>query len=346
MSHLYVVGGQQRHARTMTEHERYWYKYEKGIILEINAETEVVQKRLEYVSPADVRPEQEAAILFKSATLENGSLYACTQTEVLIYGLPDFELQKRLSLPCFNDVHHVRPTAFDTLIVANSGLDMVLEITMDGEILHAWNTIGEDPWSRFRMDIDYRRVASTKPHLSHPNQVFFIGDEIWVTRFQQRDAICVTDQTKRIEIGLELVHDGYVHGDYVYFTTVDGRIAVANTKTLAVEEVIDLNSMSSSDVLLGWCRGLLIHDGEAWVGFTRLRLTKFRENLSWVRWGFKSHLPTRIARYDLSRRCCVQEIDVQRYGLDAVFSLHPVNRPASCVRLAHSQPSSGVHADS
>jgi hypothetical protein len=335
MSNFYVVGGQQRHARALFEGEPGWYKYQKGVILEVDSVAESATRRMEYVSPPEVCADEEPAILFKCSTLHQERLYTCTQTEVLIYSVPDFRLLFRVSLPCFNDVHHVRPTSDGTLLVANSGLDMVLEVTMEGQVLHEWNTLGEDPWSRFSREIDYRRVASTKPHHSHPNQVFYIEDEIWVTRFQQRDAVCLNDLSKRIEIGIELVHDGVVHGGYVYFTTVNGRIIIANTQTRVIEEVIDLNDMSPADTILGWCRGILIQDEKAWVGFTRLRLTKIRENVSWVRWGFKQQPPTRIACYDLVQRSCLKEIDVQGYGLDAVFSVFPAERDLNRVHSSN-----------
>lgn len=321
MRDLYVIGGQQRHARSMLEHEEGWYKYNKGLILEIAPETCSIQCRTEYVSPPEACPEDEPAILFKSGTLHDGKLYACTQTEVLIYSVPDFCVQSYISLPCFNDVHHVRPTPSGNLLVANSGLDMVLEITPDGTLLNAWNTIGEDPWSRFSPETDYRRIASTKPHRSHPNQVFFIGDDIWVTRFEQRDAICLTERGKRISIDLGPVHDGVVQDGHVYFTTVNGCVVVVSTATLAIDEVIDLNEIGPANAHLGWCRGILTDGRMAWVGFSRLRLTKFRENLSWVRWGFRSHLPTRIACFDLVEKRSIAEVDLQVHGLDAVFSI-------------------------
>ncbi len=72
-------------------------------------------------------PPDDPAILFKSGTLANGLLYLTTQTEVLVYRVPSFELTTGISLPSFNDVHHVRPTADGTLLVAVTGLDMVAE---------------------------------------------------------------------------------------------------------------------------------------------------------------------------------------------------------------------------
>jgi len=321
MSTLYVTGGEQRNARAMTEGDGFWYKYHKGVVLEVETLTGTVKTVAEYVSPASVCAEEEPAILFKCGTLDGNTLYVSTPTEVLIYDLPGFTHSGYVSLPCFNDVHHVRPSRDGHLLVANSGLDMVLEVKTTGEIVRAWNTLGLDPWTRFSPEIDYRRVSSLKPHASNPNHVFFVGDELWVTRFEQRDAICLTDPAKRIDIGIERVHDGHWYDGKIYFTSVNGFVVIADAETLQVVESFDLNPLSPDDSILGWCRGLLLENGRLWVGFSRLRLTRFRENVSWVRRGFRKQLPTRIACYDLESRRCLQEIELQRHGLDAVFSI-------------------------
>jgi hypothetical protein len=63
------------------------------------------------------------------------------------------------------------------------------------------------------------------------------------------------------------------------------------------------------------------------VGFTRLRYTRLRKNLSWLRHGFREteyhrlH-PTRIALYDVEQPALLQEIDLEPAGLGAVFSIH------------------------
>src|SRR5205807_8484581 len=112
-------------------------------------------------------------------------------------------------------------------------------------------------------------------------------DEIWVTRFEQRDAISLTQPGRRIDIAIQRPHDGYLLGDSIYFTTVDGHIVQANRRTLKVENSYDLTKMSRpADQMLGWCRGLLPVDKRfLWVGFSRVRPTKFRENLAWVKRG-------------------------------------------------------------
>jgi hypothetical protein len=334
MTRLYVTGGQQRNARSLLEGEAFWYKYHKGLVVEVDTVGGQVERRVEYVSPPNVCADEDPAILFKCGTLDGDRLYVSTQTEAMVYTLPDFTLAAYVSLPCFNDVHHARPSRDGHLLVANSGLDMVLEVTLDGEILRIWNTLCEDSWEHFDKQIDYRRVTSLKPHRSHPNHVFYVGDDLWVTRFEQRDALCLTDPSKRIDIGLERVHDGHLYNGYIYFTTVNGYIAIANAETLRVEELIDLNAIAPPDALLGWCRGLFVENGSVWLGFSRLRLTKVRQNVSWVRKGFRRDLPTRVARYDLARRIFVEEIDLQAHGLDAIFSILPVPDP---IRTAAAQ---------
>jgi hypothetical protein len=321
---LYVTGAQQRSPRPLFTNDQNWYEYHKGLVLRVDVETGAVETCVEYVSPPDACAPGDP-VLFKGGTVEGNRLYVCTQTEVLVYALPDFELVNYLSLPCFNDVHHVRPTPEGNLLIANSGLEMVLEVRPDGKVLREWNVLGEEPWKAFSKDIDYRRGINLKPHRSHPNFVFYAGDDIWATRFEQKDVVCLTQPGRRVHIGIERVHDGIYYQGRIYLTTVNGHLVVANPETLEIESVMDLNAAQAEPALLGWCRGLLIEGNKAWVGFSRIRPTKFREAVSWVRLGFSRALPTHIACYDLSRQKCLAEINLEEHCLDAVFSIHHAN---------------------
>jgi hypothetical protein len=242
---------------------------------------------------------------------------------VLIFDVPTFKQVGYVSIPVFNDVHHVRPSPTGSLLVANSGLDMVLEVDHGGDVIREYSVLDEDPWQRFSRTVDYRTVRTTKPHHAHPNHVFLLGDEIWATRFEQRDAISLTNPGRRINIGLERVHDGVVYDGRVYFTTVDGKVAIADSATLTVEAVHDLPRLIGDTAVLGWARGIHIHPGGIWVGFSRIRPTKFRENVAWVARGFKQSRPTHIAHFDLDRGECTQWIDLEPAGLSAVFSVLP-----------------------
>ncbi|HEY5488305.1 MAG TPA: hypothetical protein VIK00_00570, partial [Candidatus Limnocylindrales bacterium] len=143
---LYVVGGQQRTLRGLTADMDSWYEYQKGLVLELDTPSGAAHTVLEYVSPVDVAPAEAPAILFKSGTLIGDELFICTQTEVMIYSVPSFERTAYVSLPMFNDVHHVRPTPDGTLLVANTGLDTVIELTRSGEVVKVINVLGQDEW--------------------------------------------------------------------------------------------------------------------------------------------------------------------------------------------------------
>ncbi len=330
MSRLYISGGRQR--ATIFHKLEEWQSYEQALLIELDTATGHSRARVEYVTPPAACAGELPSILFKSASLRNNKLYACTSTEILIYEVPAFRRLHYISLPCFNDLHHVCPTGRGTLLVAVTGLDMVVEITLEGNLVREWSVLGEDPWARFSREVDYRKIASTKPHQSHPNHVFELDGEVWVTRLQQRDAICLTKPGARIDIAIQRPHDGYIFGDRIYFTTVDGYIVIANRKTLKIDETIDLNEMSNqSDQVLGWCRGLLpLDERRLWVGFTRVRPTKFVENVAWIKnAGNQRHKPSHLALYDLARRECEQEIELEPHGIDVVFSLLPASAAGS-----------------
>ncbi len=322
---LYVVGGAQKKTAHQVEE---WHRHRQGLIVRIDTRTGSHQKCVEYVSPPEACAEQDPAVLFKAATLDKDTFYVCTQTEVLLFDYPSFEQKGYISLACFNDVHHVRPTNRGTLIVVTTGLDLLVEIDQQGHVIQEWNVLGEDPWERFSKDIDYRKVVTTKPHHAHPNFCFFIDDELWATRFEQRDAISLENPERRIDIGVEKPHDGIVHQGKVYFTTVDGHIIVADTSSLEVETVLNLNEINDAGLALGWCRGLLVLDEEKLVvGFSRLRPTKIRENLRWMKHklGLREtagNMSSRIALYDIKSKTLCWEQDVEDYGLNVVFSIH------------------------
>lgn len=325
MSKLYLTGGELR--RTVFRKLEEWESSQKAVILELDLESKTSRPCVEYVSPPEACAPKLPAILFKSASIHDGKFYACTSTEVLVYELPDFRLLHYISLPCFNDLHHVIPTSQGTLLAVVTGLDMLVEVSIEGKLLREWSVLErEDPWTRFSRDIDYRLVPSTKPHRSHPNHVFQLGDEIWVTRFNQRDAISMTNPGRRINVEVQRPHDGHVHADSVFFTTVDGHVVVASRKTLQVEKVYDLNLMSGKNGQpLGWCRGLALMDERfLWVGFTRVRPTKFRENLTWLKTAGTADeilLPTHLALYDLHRGTQEDQITLEPHGIGVVFSL-------------------------
>ncbi len=328
MQFLVTGGRQKRGAHFKPE----WQQHDRCLAFFVNFELGKVETALEYVSPPEARPANEPAIQFKAASIYGDEVFLCTTTEILVHRLPGMESTGYISLPRFNDVHHVLAVDRETLLVANTGLDMMVEMQRDGKVLREWSTLDEDPWARFDRAIDYRLVETTKPHASHPNFGFVFAGEYWATRFEQRDAICLTSRCPAIPIGVQRPHDGVVLGDEVWFTTVDGQIVASSPGRDAPRAVYDLNSFAgtSPDRALGWCRGLyLVDDRHVLVGFSRLRPSVFRSNLRWVKHRFGARdtsgdMATRISLYDLAERRLVREVQLEEVGLSTVFSILPV----------------------
>lgn len=333
MPKLYVLGGRQRRA-LLKDPIKEWYWYEAALILEVDPESVEVTTRLEYETPAEARASELASINFHSGALIGDKLYTCTMTEVLIFKVPEFQQVGYISLPCFNDLHHVTPAADGNLLVVSTGLDMVFKITTAGEVLQEWCVVDETPWARFSRAADYRKVETTKPHRSHPNFVFELNGEVWVTRFTQRDAISLNGSHNRIDIAVEKPHDGIQFGNQIVFTVVDGKLIFANRHTLKVERTVDLREIQDRDqqVLPAWCRGVLpVDENTAWVGFTRIRKTLFRENIRWAKMLLHEGTvvkPTHIALFDFGNRRCLKEIDLEPYGMNCVFGIFPAPEPS------------------
>ncbi|HSK75192.1 MAG TPA: hypothetical protein VLQ45_01940 [Thermoanaerobaculia bacterium] len=325
---LWIVGGQQR----VTFYQlKEWNQFKKALVVRVaEGKAEPV---LEYESPPEHCPDETPSHLFKAATIQGDTAYLCTQTEVLLCDFPSFAIRRVISLPCFNDLHHVLPGPDGTLFIAVTGLDAVAEVSPEGELLRLTSVLGGSPWDRFSPDVDYRKVPTTKPHHSHPNHLFFLDGRPWVTRFEQRDAVPVDGAANghsSFPVASEGIHDGHVKGNLLWFTTVNGCVVRFDLRT-EEKSLLDLNDLKDpedADRPLGWCRGMLpLNDRQAWVGFSRLRYTRLRKNLSWLRHGFREteyhrlH-PTRIALYDMEQPALLQEIDLEPAGLGAVFSIH------------------------
>lgn len=336
MSELYIIGGK---ARADAGRLKEWRQFEQAVVLKFDTQSGAVIPVLDYVSPPDACPEFPS-VVFKAGSLDADRLYLCTQTEMLVYRRSDMCVESYVSLPIFNDLHHVAPTPRGTLLIAVTGLDMVVEITPEGEVVGEWNVLGADTWQRFSRDVDYRHVQSTKPHLAHPNFVFMTGGDVWTTRCDLNDAICLTKPDRRIDLSgpagrpVEFVHDGVAANNRLYFTSVDGKILIADPDTLAVVETIDIGDILQNEYPLGWCRGIKILDqARVVVGFTRLRSTKFQDKVKWAKAQTKRLigvgdyeqslplLPTRLCCLDLHARTMEWECDLEPYGMNAIFSI-------------------------
>ncbi len=322
MSKYLIIGGKQKSTVTAE-----WSGYQSCIALIYDEASQQVTPLIDYRTPQQYRVAgDECSILFKAGQLNGNILTVCTQTEILQFNIhhPHAPLL-RLSLPIFNDLHHVMVTSNNTFLVVSTGLDAVFELSFDGNLIQEWSTAETDIWARFDKKVDYRKVLTTKPHHSHPNYCFEYNGEYYVTRFQQKDALNLNSgETLNIEVGHP--HDGYIVDDKVYFTTVNGFIVCFDLGRQQKQHCYNLNQQHSATTELGWCRSLLIEKNKkCLVGFTRIRGTKFAENITWLKQklhvGYQGCEPTRIVKYDLQSNSIDWSLNLEPHNINAVFSV-------------------------
>lgn len=322
LSPLLITGGLQRpEAEVMvsTSGTHYYRARLSRLDWEKNNETVL----MDYETPADARPDQDPGIRFTAMTLANNRLYLCTGTEVMVYTWPKLERLQYSTHSHFHDIHHVALVK-EEVLVASTGLDMVIFLDKSLAPAKYIDVVSETLWHTYDSMQDWRKVHSTQPHDAHPNYIFSMGGEIWITRGYKNDIMRLSDR-HTIPLSNKRIHDGHVTGDHAFFTSVDGKIIVLNTYTLAIDEVIDLMPMEGTTLPLGWCRGLHVDGNVAYVGFTTLRTTKWKNNVEHfynTKTGkYVRILPSRVVAYDLKSRYKLDEYVFPRDSIGAIFDI-------------------------
>ncbi|MEM7171880.1 MAG: hypothetical protein AAF530_17045 [Pseudomonadota bacterium] len=324
-SRFLVTGGQQNRAQLQK-----LAKFNLGVASTIDLERASVSRTFDYKSSDENAPPKELDMNFTAGSVCGDEVIIPTTTELLIYDKGTLSLKGVISHPIFNDVHHVVRDYDQSFLVASTGLDGIARIDTQGKLVEEWSVLEQSVWDHFDSDTDYRK-KSTKPHRSHPNYVFRLDEEIWATRFRQKDAICLTNRSKRIPLDIEKPHDGVVFGKHVYFTIVSGYVVQVDIESLDVTKVYDLNQMNMGAKALGWCRSIApLGNEEFLVGFSRLRPTLLRQNITWISERFFSDklladsFPTRVVHYDLKAMKVIREYNLEDLNMAVVFSILPL----------------------
>lgn len=328
MARYLLTGGRQRVANFRRRDE--WTSFDLAVLAELDDTTGRVRVLLEYEGPPERVPAVDPSHLFKSASWDGDRLLLCTQTEVLVYDPARGVVERTFSHPCFNDVHHVARVN-GRILVVSTGLDAVVSLRDDGSVDAVTSVVGAPTWSRFDPSVDYRRVATTKPHQAHPNFVAEAAGRTWVTRFEQRDVLPL-DGGEPVILADRPVHDGVLAEGRSWYTAVSGVVVATDPARAAVVARHDLDEVPrAGGAPLGWCRGLLVEPGRVLVGFSRLRPTKFVQNLAWLRAPLDrpEPLPSRVCAYDRAFTTELARWPTEEAGLNAVFSVLPATPPPS-----------------
>lgn len=297
-----------------------------GELAILDWEAKRIETLIKYKSNAEVAADILPSIYFTSASLIGDKLFLGSTTQVFVYEYPRLELVLEINHPWFNDVHHV--TCIGQIIyVASTGIDAVLGFDFDGELVSAQHVGNDNLWFRRSASTDYRKIASTKPHDNHPNFVFELDGHIWATRFKQKDAVNLSNHAETISLSDEIVHDGHVVGEHVYFTSVNGHVIQVDKREKRVVKDYDLNEMDRRGVPLGWCRGLCLEGDIAYLAFSKLRSTKIEENLRWLKGVIRKEaagndvLPARVSMFDLKRGELLDEFILPPEHMNIIFSV-------------------------
>lgn len=278
---------------------------------------------MDHESPPETRPDDTPGIRFTCMSHRNARLYLCTGTEMLIHEYPSMKRIGYASHPHFHDIHHTAPIG-EEIAVVSTGLDMV--IFLDPETMapkRYFNASSEDVWYRFDENDDYRKFHTTQPHDSHPNFIFTMNGEPWVSRCNKGDIMSLKDR-RTIHLSETRFHDGVARNGLLYFTAVDGRVLVVNEREERLEETIDLRDIENTDLPLGWCRGLCFDGDVAYVGYSVFRRTDQRQNVSQFldsNGQYIQRLPTRICAYDFAAKTKLGEYIFPDDSLGVMFNM-------------------------
>jgi hypothetical protein len=302
--------------------------YDAAKLHDIDLETSARSELLSFETGGEYYPSLDPNLQFTAGCTDGSNLWLPTDTEIRLYEYPSLKLQQSISYPFFQNVHSV--TLIGELIaVTSTGLDLVALLNADdGTVVDLVNVEGKPVWHRHSSEIDYRLVHSTRPHQGHPNYVFEIGGDLWVTRCTFDDAVKLYDVSERIDIGRGRdisAHDGVVRDGHVYFTTVDGGISIADPSEKRVVEDIDLKIVESRTTMRGWCRGLMLDEGHAYVGFSRMRKTRNSRKVRWANMLKNARYieDASVVCYDLASWKKLEEWRFRPGELDAIYGILP-----------------------
>ena len=316
---LFITGGADQKIKGFFQKKP---KAGHGYVLKLDWTDKAVEKQFHYFTPDDkinshITKELTCGHIYKK------EIYVASRTEVLIMDLLDFKIKKKITNPFFHDLHQAKRIE-QNIYVVNTGLEMIQCFTLAGRELKQINTSPIPTWNRFDKNIDYRLVESTKPHKVHVNYIFerYPG-ELWATCLLPKKAVCITDKKKPIKISEGYIHDGHVFEESIFFTTTNGYLVEIDRQTLNKKKTYNLFAeyAEHNGGNLGWCRGVGVTGGRAYVGFSVLRPTKNKEFFDKML-SRKHSLPTIIIEVDLHSGKITDEY-VLPYKNCTVFSIMP-----------------------
>lgn len=251
-------------------------------------------------------------------------LYVCSHKEISVYeDWPPTNPSRMISIPGFNDLHD----CYDWhghLAVANTGLETVDIVSIDGQLLERYDMLRDEPKARtIDENCDYRLIPDTKPHLRHPNHIFELDGKLWTSQLRTSDAVQVDDLSNRLEMGAGMPHDGTVFDNQLVFTITSGQLVFFDLNKEMTRRIVDMNPLVPELDQLGWCRGVtrVPDNPDLWiVGFSSLRRSKWKEFGYWIKHGHTQPI-SRVAIFDLNEG---RQLSTHSFGEDTGFQIYQI----------------------
>jgi len=281
----------------------------EGAILEIDLARGTQRTTIRQVIPEALRVAGKG---FTGATWTGepgrSDLIVCGFNALYRYSMPDLRHTGTLHQRCMNDLHHVACDG-ERLFVANTGLDSIDVLTLDGRFAggyrwqpdwltarhlqgdapsrSAWPSLLEPGWAGEPPEIvpekpDGRYYLESSPikephrrvirDFIHPNHIALIGDQVLVTRLLDHSVVDAATLRPVITDTPGHPHDGVCDGDVFWITCVNGVVAgYAIEGGRVTGRMIHSLDVFELTSCTGWCRGLLVTAEHLIVGLTEIR---------------------------------------------------------------------------
>lgn len=302
------------------------FRFDGAVIQIIDWPQKKIIKEIVYTPPSE-HLENGLSVQFKGAAIFENQYFVVTNTELIIYNMSNWTIEKVISHPSFNDLHGVLPLR-DKIYICNTGLELIQELDYSGNIVNEINIASTATSDRFDRIKDYRTIATTKPHEIHVNHLFILNEDLWATQGNLRSAVNIENRTAKLVFSdlfmpeeTILCHDGIIKGDHIFFTTVNAHIVIFDKNTKRLVKDIDVNQLNSSDRAIGWTRGLHVVGNSAFLGITAMRHSKFKNYIKWFLRKGRQTMPSSIIEIDLESEKIIDSYEMEKYQGHAIYSI-------------------------
>lgn len=235
-----------------------------GIFVEINWDENIIQKSKQLSCPSGFD------------FWDNDLVIASMRKNEIYFMDKNLNLLRVASNKLFNDIHSIFITPQKTILVSSTGIDAVLEVDSNGNILWSWfacdngyayNQFGVQRFIDKNIDhrpIDYPTLCQST-HLNSVVQHPIDQDLVYASLFHQGSIIEInktTNKQKVIFSGLKNCHSLQITNQGFIVADTNGGKVILFDKNFNVEKILKLDVLWIQDAFLTSMNTLLVSDAD------------------------------------------------------------------------------------